>query len=146
MRRRALGVAIALSVGVVVVVAGCGAGLTAAQVRNRATQTCERAAYRSAAIRLPGTPSGGRRFLGQGIAMLAYETRALRSLGDHGSIHVAVSAMAAELAALRSSLKGLRAGNDPVVAFKTLQQQLAGPELRANTAWRTLRVPACVSR
>ena len=147
MRRWGLGVLIALSVGMVQLLAGCGAaGLTAAQVRYRATQICDRATGRSAVIRLPGTPSGGQRFLVQGIAMLANETRALRSLGDHGPVHVAVSAMAAELVALRSSSKGLRAGNDPVVVFKTLQQQLAGLEQRANTAWRTLRVPACVSR
>jgi len=146
MRRRALGVLIALSVPAVLMLAGCGGGLTAAQVRNRATQVCDRAADRSAAIRLPETPSGGPRFLAQGIGVLAPEIRALRSLGDHGPIQIAVSAMGAELAAMRSSLKGLHAGNDPVVAVKTLQQQLVGPEQRANTAWRTLRVPACVSR
>lgn len=146
MRRRALSVLIALSVLAVIVLAGCGGGLTVAQVRSRATQACDRAADRSAAIRLPTAPSGGRRFLVQGIGVLAPEIRALRSLGDRGSIHVAVAAMQAELAALRSSLKGLRAGNDPVVAFKTLQQQLAGLELRANAGWRALRVPACVSR
>ena len=146
MRPRALGVLIALSVPVILTLAGCGGGLTAAQVRNRAAQVCDRAADRGAHIRLPGMPSGGQRFLAQGVAVLAPEISALRSLGAHGSIHVAVSAMAAELAALRSSLKGLRAGNDPVVAIKTLQQQLVGLELRANTAWRTLRVPACVSR
>lgn len=146
MRRRALGVLIALSVPAVLMLAGCGGGLTAAQLRSRATQACDRAADRSAAIRLPEAPSGGQRFLAQGIAVLAPEIASLRSLGDHGSLHVAVSAMQAELAVLRSSLRGLRAGNDPVVAIKTLQQQLAGLEQRANTAWQTLRVPACVSR
>lgn len=146
MRRRALSVLIALSVPAVLMLAGCGSGPSAVQVRDRATQICERAADRTAAIRLPAAPDGGRRFLARGIAALAPEIRALRSLGDHGSIHIAVSAMQAELTALRSSLKGLRAGNDPVVAIKTLQQQLVGPEQRANTAWRTLRVPACVSR
>ncbi len=146
MRRRTLSVLIALSVLAVLNVAGCGGGLTAAQVRTRATQACDRAADQSAAIRLPKVPSDGRRFLAQGIAVLSPEIRTLRSLGDHGSIEIAVSSMQAELAALRSSLKGLRDGNDPVVAIKTLQQQLAGSELRANTAWRALRVPACVSR
>jgi len=146
MRRRALGVLIALSVPAVVVPAGCGSGLSAVQVRNRATQACDHAADRSATIRLPEAPSGGKPFLAEGIAVLAPEIRTLRSLGDHGSIDVAVSAMQAELVALRSSLRGLRAGNDPVVAIKTLQEQLVGLERRANTAWRTLRVPACVSR
>lgn len=146
MRRRPLGVLIALSVPAVLTLAGCGGGLSPAQVRNRATQTCDHAADRSAAIRLPEAPSGGQHFLAQGIAVLAPEIRTLRSLDDHGSIDGAVSAMQAELVALRSSLKGLRAGNDPVVAVKTLQQELVGFEQRANTAWRTLRVPACVSR
>jgi len=146
MRRRALGVLIALSVPAVPVLAGCGSGLSAAQVRNRATQICERAADRTAVIKLPEAPDGGRRFLARGIGTLAPEIRALRSLGAHGSLRIAVSAMQTELTALRSSLKGLRAGNDPVVAIKTLQQQLVGPEQRANTAWRMLRVPACVSR
>lgn len=147
MRGRALGVLIALSAPVVLLLAGCGgSGLSAAQVRSRAAAICNRAAVRTASIQLPEAPSGGQRFLGLGIAALAPEIRDLRRLGDHGSIHAAVSAMQAELAALRSSLKGLRTGNDPVVAIKTLQQQLAAPEQRANTAWRALRVPACVSR
>jgi len=146
MRPRALGVLIALSVPAVVVLAGCGSGLSAVQVRNRATQACDRAADRSAAIRLPEAPSGGKPFLAAGIAVLAPEIRALARLGDHGSLHAAVSAMQAEVRALRSALKGVRAGDDPVVAIMTLQQQLVGPERRANTAWRLLRVPACVNR
>ncbi len=146
MSRRALGVLIALSVPAVLMLAGCGGALSPAQVRNRATQACDHAADRGAAIRLPEAPSGGQHFLAQGIAVLAPEIRTLRSLDDHGLIDVAVSSMQDELAALRSSSKGLRAGNDPVVAVKTLQQELVGFEQRANIAWRTLRVPACVSR
>ncbi len=146
MRRRALGVLIALSVPALPMLAGCGSGLTSVPVRHRATQICQRAAGRAAAIRLPASPDGGRHFLARGIAVLGPEIRALAGLGDHGSLHAAVSAMQAEVTELRSALKGLRAGNDPVVAIKTLQQHLVGPERRANTAWRTLRVPACVSR
>lgn len=148
MRRRALGVLIALSVPAILMLAGCGSGsgLSAAQVRDRATQACDRAADQSAAIRRPGAPSGAQRFLAQGIAVLAPELGTLRGLGDRGSIQAGVSAMQAELTALRSALKGLRAGNDPVVAIRTLQQQLVGPEQRANAAWRRLRVPACTSR
>jgi hypothetical protein len=146
MRPRGLSALTALSVLAVLTLTGCGGGLSAGQVRTRAARICDLAADRSAAIRRPEAPSGGQRFFAQGIRVLAPEIRALRGLGDHGSIHVAVSAMAAELTALRSSLKGLRAGNDPVVAVKTLQQQLVGPEGRANAAWRTLGVPACVSR
>ncbi|HET9104852.1 MAG TPA: hypothetical protein VFN55_15985 [Solirubrobacteraceae bacterium] len=132
---------------IALLLAGCGAsGLSAAQVRTRATRICELAADRTARIPLPTDPSGGQRFLDQGIAALTPEVRALRGLSDHGALRTAVVAIADELAALRSSRRGLRAGNDPVVAIKTLQQQLLRAEERANAAWRALKVPACVSR
>jgi hypothetical protein len=54
-----------------------------------------------------------------------------------------VEATSAELTALRSTLKGLKAGNDPVVAIKTLQQQLAPAEMKASIAWSALELPAC---
>jgi hypothetical protein len=44
---------------------------------------------------------------------------------------------------LQSSLKGLQAGNDPIVAVKTLQVQLAPLETKARAAWRALGVPGC---
>jgi hypothetical protein len=37
----------------------------------------------------------------------------------------------------------VKAGNDPIVAFKTLQTQLAPLETRARPAWRALGVPGC---
>jgi hypothetical protein len=142
-RRRAAGLILAVAL----LVAGCGgSGLTMAQVRTRATQICDRAADRMARIRLPSDPAGGAHFLEEGIAALAPEVRGLRALGGRGQRRAAIDATAAELAALRSSRHGLDAGNDPVVAIKTLQQQLLGDEERANAAWRALKVPACVSR
>ncbi len=60
-----------------------------------------------------------------------------------GDFHAAVQATDAELTALRSTLRGLRAGNDPVVAIKTLQEQLKPAEAEAGTAWTTLQLPAC---
>jgi hypothetical protein len=48
-----------------------------------------------------------------------------------------------ELAVLRSTLKGLKAGNDPVVAIKTLQHDLDPAEDAAATAWHAVGVPAC---
>lgn len=145
--RRAIGGLVALSLPAVVVLAACGTSeLTPTQIRGQATRICTLAAQRTAAIALPERPSGGQRFLGLGIAVLAAEVRDLRAFGQNAPLGTAVTAMAGELAALRSSLKGLRTGNDPVVAIKTLQQELEPLERRAIAAWRTLRVPACVSR
>jgi hypothetical protein len=48
-----------------------------------------------------------------------------------------------ELKVLQSSLTGLKAGNDPIVAIKTLEAQLAPLEKQARTAWQALSIPAC---
>ncbi len=147
MTRRPIGRRVALSLAAVIVLAACGTNkLTPTQIRRQATRICTLAAQRTAAIAVPERPSGGQRFLGLGIAGLAPEVRQLRALGRNATLDTAVTAMDGELAALRSSLTGLRAGNDPVVAIKTLQQELEPLERRANAAWRTLRTPACVSR
>ena len=55
----------------------------------------------------------------------------------------ALNATEQELKALQSTLNGLKAGNDPIVAIKTLQTQLAPLEKQASAAWRALGVPAC---
>jgi hypothetical protein len=47
------------------------------------------------------------------------------------------------LALLRSALRGLKAGNDPVVAIKTLQDELGPAEDAAGHAWQEVDVPAC---
>ena len=49
-------------------------------------------------------------------------------------------------AALRSAVKGLKTGGDPVVEIKSLQHRLAPLEARADDAWRSVDVDACVTR
>jgi hypothetical protein len=46
-----------------------------------------------------------------------------------------------ELAELR-----LRHGGDPVQIFHLLATRIAPLEIRANGAWTSLRIPACVER
>ncbi|MGI8715148.1 MAG: hypothetical protein ACR2NR_18590 [Solirubrobacteraceae bacterium] len=133
---------------IVVVIAGCGANsLSAGQLRTRATRICTLAQRRTARIATPALPSQGARFLGGGVAALAPELTALRRLRAPTDLaahyRTALTATAQELAALRSSLKGLKAGNDPVVAIKTLQTQLTPLEARAAGAWGALDLPAC---
>ncbi|MGH2870100.1 MAG: hypothetical protein ACRDNK_21330 [Solirubrobacteraceae bacterium] len=141
MRRWAGGLLAALAL------ASCGSsGLSASQLRTSATRLCGAAAAREASIAFPERPSAGQRFLSRGIAALEPEVTELRELGAGGTFRSAVTATSAELAALRFTLKGLRAGNDPVVAIKTLQQRLLPLETKANQAWQTLGIPACVSR
>jgi len=131
-----------------VLLAGCGSStLTDTQLRSRATRICRLAQARTDRIATPTLPSQGARFLGRGIAALAPELTSLQRLRapTHlaGDYRDALRSTGAELAALRSTLKGLRTGNDPVVAIKTLQQQLDPAEARARRAWTTLELPAC---
>ncbi len=126
---------------------GCGgSSLTAAQLRARATRVCNTAARRMNAIPAPGTPNQGEEFVSRGVSALSRELSGLRAIRGPSSFGDGLAAKAAELALLRSTLKGLRAGNDPVVAIKTLQQQLEPVEVRADAAWRALGIPACVNR
>jgi hypothetical protein len=127
---------------------GCGStALTDTQLRSRAGRVCALATRRTNRIATPTMPTQEASFISRGIVALAPEVVALRRLRAPGGMaddyRDAVEATGAELTALRSTLKGLKAGNDPVVAIKTLQQQLAPAEMKASIAWSALELPAC---
>jgi len=129
--------------------AGCGgsANTSAHRLRDDAGRVCAVATQRLNAIHTPQVPSQGMAFLRSGIAALRPEVAALAPMHPEGAAGVhfraARTATEQELKTLQSSLKGLQAGNDPIVAFKTLQAQLAPLETRATSAWRAMNVPAC---
>jgi hypothetical protein len=136
-----------LAVLVTFALVGCGSGsLSAAQVRTRAARICGVTARRTNRIPTPASPSAGSEFLVRGIAALVPELAQLRALRPPAGYRSALGATAAELAALRSTLRGLRAGYDPVLAIKTLQKRLSPLEARGDAAWHSLGIPACVSR
>jgi hypothetical protein len=142
-----LAVALMLALGV----AGCGSSsLSGPQLRARAARVCSTARVATNRIPTPELPSAGAPFLSRGIAALAPELAALTRLrpgGDAAQVYAsALTASRQELAALRFTLRGLRAGNDPVVAIKTLQQRLAPLESQANDAWGSLGIEACATR
>lgn len=147
-RRRAPALLTALAV--TVVVAGCGStSLSAQQLDAAAQRACLKATRTLDAIPTPQLPTGGAEFLRRGITAFTPEVAALRRLHPSGALGTsytrAVDATGKELAALESSLKGLKAGNDPVVAIKTLQQQLIGLEQQASAAWAAVGVPSCTA-
>jgi hypothetical protein len=145
--RRLAGLVLVVALGL----AGCGGSstLSTAQLHARATRTCNLARRRTNRIATPTLPGEGVRFLSRGIAALAPELTALNLLRpptDMASDYkLALAASEGELRALRSALGGLKAGNDPVVAIKTLQQELSPLESRAHVAWSSLDLPACAS-
>jgi hypothetical protein len=129
----------------------CGSSsLSDPQLRTRATRICSASRVATNRIPTPSLPSQGAPFLSRGIAALAPELAALAKLhpgGDAAKIYTgALSDSRLELQALRFTLKGLRAGNDPVVAIKTLQQRLAPLESQADDAWGSLGIEACGTR
>jgi hypothetical protein len=136
---------------VALAVAGCGGSntLSTAQLHDRATQACNLARRRTNRIATPTLPSEGARFLSRGIAAMAPELATLKTLrppaGVAGDYTRARAASDGEVRALRSALKGLKAGNDPVVSIKTLQQELAPLEAKGDDAWRAAGIPACAT-
>jgi hypothetical protein len=140
----------ALVAGVALLAAGCGSStLSAGQLRHRAGRICATAQQRSEAIPAPSHPEQGARFLARGVAALGPAVTALHALkppddlaGDYAA---ALRATDRELQALRSARRGLAAGNDPVVAIRTLQHDLDPAEDAAASAWHAVGVPACTS-
>ena len=138
----------ALAVIVAVAVSGCGSdSLSAAQLRTAALRACTTAARRLSQIPAPRTPSAAEAFLRRGVSALEPELTALDRLspGPDLAAHYerARATTHREVDALRSTISGLKAGNDPAVAIKSLQQQLRPLERRAHVAWHAVGVPAC---
>lgn len=129
--------------------AGCGgsSSMSERQLRTDASRVCTVATQRLNAIPTPEIPSQGSSFLRRGIAALKPEIAGLAALHPTGELathlHRAQAATERELKVLQSTLKGLKTGNDPIVAFKTLETQLAPLERQAGQAWRAFGVPAC---
>ena len=98
---------------------------------------------------MPTDPARAQRFLHRGISALAPQVAALHRLNASSDLeHAYATALRAtdhELALLRSALRGLKAGNDPVVAIKTLQDELGPAEDAAARAWHEVDVPACTT-
>jgi hypothetical protein len=129
--------------------AGCGSGsLSSPQLRTRAGALCRHAKQRTARIPTPAQPSGGAAFLQAGLGALEPELRGLRALRPPrqaaSEFAAAVSALRTEVAAIRQTLTGLRGGQDPVIAIKTLQRTLAPQEAAADAAWHRLDIPGCL--
>jgi hypothetical protein len=129
---------------------GCGSSsLSNTQLQRKAGRICATAQRASQSIAAPTDPAQGEAFLQHGIAALAQPVTALHRLKPSSDLQddyaKALSATDHELALLRSALRGLKAGNDPVVAIKTLQDELGPAEDAAGSAWREVHVPACTT-
>lgn len=130
--------------------AGCGstAPPSLVQLRAQGMRICASTDASLGRIGTPRTAAGGAPFLKHGVSVLGPELRELRTLHAPAAAadvyRAAVQALASELGALRSAVHALQHQQDPVIAFKTLQQHLRPLETQANDAWQALQMPACL--
>jgi len=130
--------------------AGCGSStLSSGQLHHRAARICTSAQQRSESIPAPTDPARASRFLRQGIAALAPQLVALHKLKPPsdlaGDYDAALRASDQELSVLRSTMRELDGGEDPVTAIKALQRKLDPTEDAAAGAWHAVGVPACTT-
>jgi hypothetical protein len=130
---------------------GCGdtpPSLT--QLQNQASRVCVVAARQMDLIPSPAVPIGGEAFLTRGVAVLAPELAQLRSLTaprEAADVYsTAMRALSQKVSAVRSTVRSLDQGADPVVSVRTLQQRLTPLESQEDGAWQALEIPACLNR
>jgi hypothetical protein len=130
---------------------GCGSSsLSNTQLSRDASRICAAADRHTDRIPTPTSTADSATFLARGAAALGPELKGLRALrppSDLAPVYAtALSGSAAELSALRATARQLKRGDDPVSAIRTLQRRLTPMESRADDAWHTLKISACVSR
>jgi hypothetical protein len=130
---------------------GCGSSsLSNTQLSRDASRICAAANRHTDRIPTPTSTADSATFLARGAAALGPELKGLRALrppSDLAPVYAtALSGSAAELSALRATARQLKRGDDPVSAIRTLQRRLTPMESRADDAWHTLKISACVSR
>ena len=59
---------------------------------------------------------------------------------------MSITSFTKKLSYLTDTVHDLAGGEDPVIAMRTLQQDLAPVEKQEDGAWQTLQITACVNR
>jgi hypothetical protein len=132
------------------VIGGCGrSALSTPVLRTRVARICRQAIARESRIGTPTTAAQGPAFLRRGAAALGVELRALRALDPGGRAAPvyagALRALTAERTALANGARTLAGAGDAISAIRAIEARLAPLQMQADTAWRTLRIPACLS-
>jgi hypothetical protein len=148
-RRRS---SLAIAAVATLIAAGCGSSPPPSliQLRAQATRICSTASRQLGTIAMPPSEAEGAAFLKHGIAVLGPELGQLRTLEAPTEAtdvyRAALSALAGELGGLKDAAQALARQEDPVIAFRALQQRLGALERQADDAWQALQVPTCMSR
>ena len=141
---------VALALLTVALLTACGGTPPSlADLRRDAGRICARTNRAVAKVPAPRSAAQTTAYLTAGIERLEAELRALRRLTPSGDVadvfRAGVQALAGELFALRAALTAIHRGEDPAIAFRTLQHALAPLETQALNAWQALQIPACLN-
>ncbi len=147
MRLRGSGPAAALFAALV---AGCGSStLSTRDLRTAASTICRSASTSLARVGDPASPAQAGRFLQRGVLILTPELAQLRTLHASGragqELDAAVQAFERKLTQVQDAERALGGGEDPLIAFRTLQQQIAPTVAEENRHWQALGIPDCLS-
>jgi hypothetical protein len=133
------------------VVAGCGSSALSSPValRTRATDACRDTSPVIPPAAPEPTPKQLVVFLSEGAQGLKKELSQLRRLhlaaGEVDTVFTtALTAVQGQVSALDQTVEVIKGGEDPVLAFKALQQKLGPLEKQADNAWSALQIPACL--
>lgn len=133
-------------------IGGCGASsrLSANELMRRATRVCQEAAAQTARIPSPSGPDETALYLKRGIAVMKPELeqlRALRPPGDVADVYrVSMTTFARKLEYLNAAVHDLAGGEDPIIAMRTLEKNLAPVQSQEDGAWQALQIAACANR
>lgn len=149
-RSRSVGL-VALAVLAAVAISACGSTPppSLVQLQSQGNRICEASSGEIRRIHTPTSAAEGEAFLKRGIGVLGPELRQLRKLRalaptEASEVYgTAVTAFAAQLAALKGAVRALQRNQDPVLTFQALQQRLKPLESQADGAWEALQMPAC---
>jgi hypothetical protein len=128
---------------------GCGSvSASVIDLRHDAAAVCRHTNRDFTTVTQPSSQSQDATYLLAGAARLATELRALRRIAPPRDVadifQAALSALAHELGALRSAVTAIHEGDDPAVAYRTLQQRIAPLRSQVNNAWQALEVADCL--
>jgi hypothetical protein len=129
----------------------CGGDtLSTRELRSKATNFCTLANKQTIRLAPPTAPTGAAAFISGGAAILRPQLAGLRALhapSDLAQVYnTAIDGFARKLDALDAAARDLKAGEDPVIAMKTLQTRLTPLEQQEDGAWQALEIPACMNR
>lgn len=149
---------VAIAIGAVVVllllvllVRGCGDDrLSAQELRSQAGAICASANAVTDRVAVPNAPSGGERFLREGLAQLRPATARLAALKPPQELDEryerAVTLARQEVMLVERAVMTIDRGADTIDTFTALQRELEPVLNQENAAWRALGVPSCVRR